>query len=80
MKSNNKQIETKTTNQKQVKLDNEDKEYAELVIIKPVGYPFEFNLMDDEIEITNTKLFEEYARDQWHGLVVRENSHLFDQK
>lgn len=80
LKSDNKQVETKTANQKQVKIDNEDKEYAELVIIKPVGYPFDFTLMDDEIEITNTKLFEEYARDQWHGLVVREKSHLFDQK
>ena len=80
MKSENKQVELKTTNQKQAKIDNDNKEYAELVIIKPVGYPFEFNLMDDEIEITNTKLFEEYARDQWLGLVVREKSHLFDQK
>ncbi|MBP3790903.1 MAG: AAA family ATPase [Methanobrevibacter sp.] len=80
MKSDNKKIETKTTNQKQIKIDNEDKEYAELVIIKPVGYPFDFQMMDDEIEITNPKLFEEYAREQWQGLVVREKSHLFDQK
>ena len=80
MKSDNKQVENKTTTQKPVKIDNENKEYAELVIIKPVGYPFEFNLMDEDIEITNTKLFEEYARDQWSGLVVREKSHLFDQK
>lgn len=80
LKSDNKQVESKSTNQKQVKIENEDKEYAELVVIKPVGYPFDFNLMDDEIEITNTKLFEEYARDQWSGLVVREKSHLFDQK
>ena len=80
LKSENKQVELKTTNQKQAKIDNDNKEYAELVIIKPVGYPFEFNLMDDDIEITNTKLFEEYARDQWLGLVVREKSHLFDQK
>ena len=80
MKSDNKKTEIKTTNQKQTKIESEDKEYAECVIIKPVGYPFEFNLMDENIEITNKELFEEYAREQWLGLVVRENSHLFDQK
>lgn len=80
MKSDNKQHEIKTTNQKSSKIDNEDKEYAELVVIKPVGYPFDFTLLEDNIEITNTKLFEEYAREQWLGLAVRENSYLFDQK
>ena len=80
LKSDNKQIEIKTTNQKQVIKDKENKEYAEIVVIKPVGYPFDFNLMDDDIEIKNTALFEEYAREQWLGVVVKENSHLFDQK
>ena len=80
LKSDNKKPETKTTNQKTAKIENEDKDYAELVVIKPVGYPFDFTLMDENIEITNTRLFEEYAREQWLGLVVRENSHLFDQK
>ena len=80
LKSDSKKTEMKTTNQKQAKIGLEDKEYAECVILKPVGYPFEFNLMDENIEITNKELFEEYAREQWLGLVVRENSHLFDQK
>ena len=80
MKSDNKITELKTTNQKQSIKETESKEYAECVVLKPVGYPFEFNLMDDDIEITNKELFEEYAREQWLGLVVRENSHLFDQK
>lgn len=80
LKSENKKIEIKTANQKQILKENENKDYAELVIIKPVGYPFEFNLMDDEIEITNTSLFEEYAREQWLGLVVKESAYLFDQK
>lgn len=80
MKSDNKQIETKPTNQKQIIKENEDKEYAQLVVIRPVGYPFEFSLMDEDIEITNTTLFEEYAREQWLGLVVKEKSFLFDQK
>ena len=80
MKSDNKQIEIKTTNQKTSKIENENKDYAELVVIKPVGYPFDFALMDEDIEIKNLRLFEEYAREQWLGLVVCENSHLFDQK
>lgn len=80
LKSDNKKQEPKTTNPKQPIKENENREYAECVVLKPVGYPFEFNLMDENIEITNKELFEEYAREQWLGLVVRENSHLFDQK
>ena len=80
MKSDSKKHELKATNQKTAKIENEDKDYAELVVIRPVGYPFDFTLMDENIEISNTRLFEEYAREQWLGLVVREGSHLFDQK
>ena len=80
MKSDNKKQEIKTTNQKASKIENENKEYAELVVVKPVGYPFDFTMMDENIEITNINLFEEYAREQWLGLVVCENSFLFDQK
>ena len=80
MKSSNKKPEIKTTTQKTSKIENDDKEYAKLVVIKPVGYPFDFALMDEDIEIKNIELFEEYAREQWLGLVVREKSHLFDQK
>ena len=39
--------EIKTTNQKQPPKETECKEYAECIILKPVGYPFEFNLMDE---------------------------------
>ena len=80
MKNDNKKQDKKPTNPKQVIKESENKEYAKLVVLKPVGYPFEFNLIDEDIEITNKELFEEYAREQWLGLVVRENSHLFDQK
>lgn len=80
LKSNNKKAEIKTTSQKTSKIEKDDKEYAQLVVIKPVGYPFDFALMDEDIEIKNIELFEEYAREQWLGLVVREKSHLFDQK
>lgn len=80
LKNDNKIAEIKATNQKQQMKKAESKECAECIILKPVGYPFEFNLMDEHIEITNKELFEEYAREQWMGLVVKENSHLFDQK
>ena len=80
MKSDNKQPEIKTTNKKTSKVEDNEKTYAELVVIKPVGYPFDFAVMEDEIEITSTDLFEEYAREQWLGLVAKEKSHLFDQK
>ena len=80
MKSDNKQPDIKTTNQKTSKVENENKDYAELVVIRPVGYPFDFAMMDEDIEIKNLRLFEEYAREQWLGLVVCEGSHLFDQK
>ena len=80
MKSDNKQVEIKTTNPRTSKIENEDKEYAELVVIKPVGYPFDFAVLDEEIETSNSKLFEEYAPEQWLGLAVREKSFLFDQK
>ena len=80
MKNDTKKAEIKTANQKQSKIEVDNREYAECVVLRPVGYPFEFSLMDENIEITNKELFEEYARDQWLGLVVKENSHLFDQK
>ena len=80
LKSDNKKPEIKTTNQKTTLIENENREYAECVVLSPVGYPFEFSLMEDDFKIKNHKLFEEYAREQWLGLVVRENSHLFDQK
>ena len=80
LKSDNKYVEIKQNNTKVDKIESDSKNYAELVVIKPVGYPFDFNLMDDDIEIKNSALFEEYAREQWLGLVVREKTHLFDQK
>ena len=80
LKSDNKQPDIKTTNQKTSKVENENKDYAKLVVIRPVGYPFDFAMMDEDIEIKNLRLFEEYAREQWLGLVVCEGSHLFDQK
>ena len=80
MKNDNKKQEIKTASQKPAQKETENREYAQYVVLKPVGYPFDFNLMDENIEITNKELFEEYAREQWLGLVVKESTHLFDQK
>ena len=80
MKNDNKKQEIKTASQKPTQKETENREYAQYVVLKPVGYPFDFNLMDENIEITNKELFEEYAREQWLGLVVKESTHLFDQK
>ena len=80
MKNDNKKIDKKTGNSKSAIIESENKEYAQCVVIKPIGYPFDFELMDEYIEIKNRALFQEYARDQWLGLVVREGSYLFDQK
>lgn len=80
MKTDSKKLDTKTNNSKTVVKESTDRQNAECVVLKPVGYPFDFNLMEEDLEITNKVLFEEYAREQWLGLVVKENSFLFDQK
>ena len=80
IKSDNKVKEMKTTSQKYDKVEKYDKNYADLVVIRPIGYPFDFNMVEEDIEITNVKLFEQYAREQWLGLEVSEESYLFDQK
>jgi AAA family ATPase len=80
LKNDNKKPEIKSASQKSAKKENEKKEYAEYVVLKAVGYPFDFNLMENDFEINNKELFEEYAREQWLGLEVNEKSYLFDQK
>ena len=49
LKSDSKIQEMKTNTQKTIKKDTESREYAELVVLKPVGYPFEFSFMDEEV-------------------------------
>ena len=80
MKTNNKNQETKPSNLKSKTTTNENTKIAKCVVLKPVGYPFDFAMMENNLEISDKTLFEEYAREQWLGLVVKENSYLFDQK
>lgn len=80
MKNNPKKVEIKNGGSSPAIKNLENTVYADLVVIKSVGYPFDFNLMENDLKILNKDLFEEYAREQWLGLVVREGSYLFDQK
>ena len=51
------------------------------LVLKGVGYPFTFSLMENtDVEVNDKVLFEQYAREQWEGKFVSEGSFLFDQK
>lgn len=80
LRTSNKKVETKSLNKIRNFKKTEIDEFSEEIVLKPVGYPFNFSLMENNLEIINMELFEEYAREQWLGLEVREGSYLFDQK
>ncbi len=80
MKNNPKIIESKKNEHAKTTKSTSNPEYAKLVVLKAVGYPFDFSLMETNIDIIDKDLFEEYARDQWLGIAVKEGSYLFDQK
>ena len=81
MKSKSKSQEIKVTNIKKINNPTLEEVEAEKIVIQPVGYPFNFNLLDaTPLEVSDEKLFEEYAKEQWLGLEVKTNSFLFDQK
>ncbi|RBQ23117.1 Proteasome-activating nucleotidase [Candidatus Methanobinarius endosymbioticus] len=78
MKSNNK---SQKTSNKSSFTKSELKKEAETVVIQSVGYPFSFPLMDvHTLEISDKKLFEHYAKEQWLRLEVKKGDYLFDQK
>ncbi|MDL2246475.1 AAA family ATPase [Methanobrevibacter sp. OttesenSCG-928-K11] len=80
MKTNTKTSESKAFNKKKPsqKIDNEP--LSESIVLEAVGYPFDFNLMETNLEISDEKLFEEYAKEQWLGLIIKTGTYLFDQK
>lgn len=54
---------------------------AKVLVLQPIGYPFICNLVENpKIEVFDKDLFELYAREQWEGYTVCEDSFLFDQK
>lgn len=46
MKTNNKTQETKPSNPKSKTAQKENTPFAESVVLKPVGYPFDFAMME----------------------------------
>ncbi|MCL7411896.1 MAG: AAA family ATPase [Methanosarcinaceae archaeon] len=52
---------------------------AELLVIKPVGYPLS-GILDDEPQVEDTVVFEYYARQQWNGYIAHKDEYLFDQR
>ncbi|OWT32474.1 AAA family ATPase [Methanobrevibacter sp. 87.7] len=81
MKSNNKNQEIKIKNSKTKFNPTIDEISAKKLKLKPVGYPFKFSLMENiPLEISNEKLFEDYAKEQWLGIELKKESYLFDQK
>jgi AAA family ATPase len=54
---------------------------AKLLVLEPIGYPFESNFIESpQIEVNNKELFELYAKEQWNGYKVHKNQYIFDQK
>ncbi len=80
LKNNPKKVEIKNGGSAPTVKNLEPTVYADFIELKAVGYPFDFNLMENDLKILNKDLFEAYAREQWLGLVVCEGSYLFDQK
>ena len=80
MKSDNKSQEIKINNPKKTNTKKDLEIKTDKLVLKAIGYPFNFSLMETNLEITNEALFEEYCKEQWLGLEVSEGSYLFDQK
>lgn len=80
MKTNNKSQEIKINNPKKTNSKKDLEVKTKKLVLKAIGYPFNFSLMETNLEINNESLFEEYCKDQWLGLEVNEGSYLFDQK
>ena len=80
MKNNSKKSELKNPTQKPAVIESDNRCNAECVVLKAAGYPFDFELMESSLEITDKSLFEQYARDQWLGMEINNETYLFDQK
>ncbi|WP_407381741.1 AAA family ATPase [Methanobrevibacter sp.] len=80
MKNNSKKSEVKGQSQKTAVPTSNNRKNAECIVLKAAGYPFDFEMMDNTLEITDKSLFEQYARDQWLGMEINNESYLFDQK
>ncbi len=52
---------------------------ARYILLRPAGYPLK-SLFQELPTVSDTKLFELYAREQWYGEAVRPGSYLFDRR
>ncbi len=81
MKSKNKNPDIKMTNVKKKANPTLEEVEAKKIKLEAVGYPFNFNYIESsQLEISDKKLFQEYAKEQWLGLEVKKGGFLFDQK
>ncbi|MBX7076623.1 MAG: AAA family ATPase [Methanobacteriaceae archaeon] len=81
MKNNNQIEEINPSNNMITTSKFSTEKEAKAVVLKGVGYPFNFALMEgSNLEISDKVLFEQYAREQWLGTIVKEGNYLFDQK
>jgi len=61
------------------KLDRNKATGARYVLIEPAGYPLKSFFQESPI-VSDPKLFELYAREQWDGETVRPGCYLFDRR
>ncbi|HWQ20346.1 MAG TPA: AAA family ATPase [Methanotrichaceae archaeon] len=61
------------------KLDRTKATGARYILLRPAGYPLK-SLFQEYPTVSDPKLFELYAREQWYGEVVRPGCYLFDRR
>ncbi len=61
------------------RLGRERTEGARYVLLSPMGYPLT-SVFQDYPEVSNPRLFELYAQEQWHGEMVKPGCYLFDRR
>jgi AAA family ATPase len=61
------------------KLDRSKATGAKYLRLRPAGYPLK-SLFQEYPVVSEPKLFELYAREQWYGEVVKPGSYLFDRR
>jgi len=61
------------------KLDRKRVTGARYILLKPAGYPLK-SIFQEYPEVSDARLFELYAREQWYGEIVRPGGYLFDRR
>ncbi len=61
------------------KLEDKRAAGARFLLLRPAGYPLK-SLFQEHPVVSNAKLFELYAREQWYGEAVRPGCYLFDRR